>query len=210
MSFSKATFVSRRTSVLKPIKNSLNETKKMNPTRLPLRAQERKKKNAAILNTDIMCINILPFLVKKSLEYLPAIMSLRGTLPSSSMISAIWSTMGGGGVRGACQGGGGGEKTNETHQQRVVRRAFRHGPRLGVHQEGGGFSHQRTQEPHQLRPSLQVSGSKIGHQTLSGNNHEDIQFYVLQCLIYSAKVFLSTFKFEQVCGRLASPLVKSC
>lgn len=33
----------------------------------------------------------LPFLVKKSLEYLPAIMSLRGTLPSSSMISAIWS-----------------------------------------------------------------------------------------------------------------------
>lgn len=34
----------------------------------------------------------LPFLVKKSLEYLPVIMSLRGTLPSSSMISAMWST----------------------------------------------------------------------------------------------------------------------
>lgn len=36
-------------------------------------------------------VTLLPFLVKKSLEYLPAIMSLRGTLPSSSMINAIWS-----------------------------------------------------------------------------------------------------------------------
>lgn len=31
----------------------------------------------------------LPFLVKNSLEYLPAVMSFRGTLPRSSMISAM-------------------------------------------------------------------------------------------------------------------------
>lgn len=73
-SLSKATFVSRRTSVLKPIKNSINE------------GDEPDKAVASFL------FFFLPFLVKKSLEYLPAIMSLRGTLPSSSMISAMWST----------------------------------------------------------------------------------------------------------------------
>lgn len=30
-------------------------------------------------------------MVKKSLEYFPAIMSFRGTIPSSSMIKAMWS-----------------------------------------------------------------------------------------------------------------------
>lgn len=44
------------------------------------------------LLTVMLFFSFLPFLVKKSLEYLPDIMSLRGTLPSSSMISAIWST----------------------------------------------------------------------------------------------------------------------
>lgn len=44
------------------------------------------------LDTHASFFFVLPFLVKKSLEYLPVIMSLRGTVPSSSMISAIWST----------------------------------------------------------------------------------------------------------------------
>lgn len=34
---------------------------------------------------------LLPFLVKNSLEYFPAKMSLRGIFPRSSMINAIWS-----------------------------------------------------------------------------------------------------------------------
>lgn len=36
---------------------------------------------------------VLPFLVKKSLEYFPAIMSLRGIIPNSSMIKAMWSAI---------------------------------------------------------------------------------------------------------------------
>lgn len=62
----------------------------------------------------------LPFLAKKSLEYLPAIMSLRGTLPSSSMISAIWSMW--------LQGEGGTNGTNN----RSVRQSPSQGPALGV------------------------------------------------------------------------------
>lgn len=62
----------------------------------------------------------LPFLVKKSLEYLPAIMSLRGTLPSSSMISAIWSMW--------LQEEGGTNKTNN----RSIRQSPSEGPALGV------------------------------------------------------------------------------
>lgn len=175
-SFSKATLcpaARRYWSRLKTV-----STRKMNRTRLSLRVRKRNK-TAVTLNTAYL---LLPFLVKKSLEYLPAIMSLRGTLPSSSMISAMWSICGGGHVRGRW----GGEKTNDTHKQRVVRREFRHGPGLRERLEGGGFSRQ------QVRTSLQVSRRKLSrhvswdscfHATERCNNLEDIQYFVQQSWI---------------------------
>lgn len=66
----------------------------------------------------------LPFLVKKSLEYFPAVMSLRGTCPSSSMINAIWSDK----IRVRKERGGGGvDDTNNI----FIRQCSSHRPTPG-------------------------------------------------------------------------------
>lgn len=84
-----------------------------------------RNKTVTLILTQIFYF--LPFLVKKSLEYLPDVMILRGTLPSSSMISAIWSAQ-----QTVARGKG---KTNKTNN-RLIRQCLSHGPTLVVWVEG--------------------------------------------------------------------------
>lgn len=85
----------------------------------------------------IITLTLLPFLVKKSLEYLPLIMSLRGTLPRSSMIRAIWSMW-----QAVARGE---RKTDKTHN-RFIRQCPSHRPTLGV--EGWGWERTDRQHTH--------------------------------------------------------------
>lgn len=111
-------------------------------------------------------------------------MSLRGTLPSSSMISAMWSTW----SRGAWGEG----RTNETNN-RFVRQSPSRWPTLGVcgwRVEGSGWQHTHT-NTHVFRPYCcrgcreQAYMSKSVHQTWPPDIYEtssisrQFEFYVV-------------------------------
>lgn len=96
-------------------------------------AQQQKRTQDSSLKSDTDTSVFYLSWWKKSLEYLPVIISLRGTLPSSSMISAIWSTWR---SRPAddckMKGGWGVGETDKKTNHRFIRQCPSNRPTLGV------------------------------------------------------------------------------
>lgn len=98
----------------------------------------------------------LPFLVKKSLEYFPAKICLRGTGPSSSMIKAMWSIPQEGERRGE-EGEGWTRQTNDKqtvikHNAPVVpHHRFRGGRSVCVARSGANRKESSSQNGNPLR-----------------------------------------------------------